>query len=181
MGLALYAYNNLKKLDVVFDSYGEPIDPFTRSEIDGEYIQVYISHYFPTQADGLVDRGVYSYGSKMNGWSGAYSAYSRWRETLAKFAGYTPVLHEFIPGCKASERLSYQVGAFEDESGPFYELICFSDCDGVIGAKTSAKLAKDFALYEDKAKQVDEVFYSAYDKIRKCFEFASEDGVVCFL
>lgn len=36
---------------------------------------------------------------------------------------------------------------------PFLELIHFSDCEGIIGPKTSAKLYKDFEKYRDKFKK----------------------------
>ena len=41
--------------------------------------------------------------------------------------------------------------AWERTDGPFWELINFSDCEGVIGPKTSAKLAGDFAAFQEKA------------------------------
>jgi len=60
-----------------------------------------------------------SYESSDDGFSfaaGSYSGYGQWRQNLAKVAGY-----------KSAEE------AWELNGGPFWELIYFSDCDGVIG------------------------------------------------
>ena len=62
---------------------------------------------------------------------------------------------------------------------PFYELINFSDCEGFIGPKTSAKLAKDFAAWQEKAGERG-WFSEKYAQWRAAFELAANGGVVQF-
>ena len=69
--------------------------------------------------------------------AGSYMYYSKWRNQLAEMAGL---------GSAEAVRTNP-----EKEGLPFVELINFSDCEGVIGPKVAAKLAKDFADYEDRA------------------------------
>ena len=69
-------------------------------------------------------------------------------------------------------------------NAPFVELINFSDCEGFIGPVASAKLAKDFAAFRDRAQSADST-HGAYDFERYCkwqeaFEFAADNGCVQF-
>ena len=60
-------------------------------------------------------------------------------------------------------------------------MINFSDCEGVIGPKTSAKLAKDFAEFQAQADaHPDDWFRDLYTTWRRAFELASDDGAVGF-
>lgn len=61
--------------------------------------------------------------------AGSYGGYNQWRDWLAQFASYESAKAVFRGDVTA---------------GPFYELICFADNEGVIGPLVSAKLAKDF-------------------------------------
>jgi hypothetical protein len=104
--------------------------------------------------------------------AGSYSGYSWWRSHLAKLAGYS-----------AEHRGSWDVPA----AGPFVELVNFSDCEGAIGPKTSAKLAKDFADWQERADAYSVTieedgawFASQYALWRKAFEMAAGEGVVDF-
>lgn len=71
---------------------------------------------------------------------------------------------------------------------PFFELICFSDCEGALGAEISAKLARDFAEFEERAEEhakslgewFGEDWIYRYKAWRRAFELASENGAVCF-
>ena len=60
--------------------------------------------------------------------------YCKWRNRLAEMAGL---------GSAEAVRTNP-----EKEGLPLVELIDFSDCEGVIGPKVAARLAKDFADYE---------------------------------
>ena len=64
----------------------------------------------------------------------------------------------------------------------FEELIHFSDCEGTIGPKTSAKLAKDFADWRDRAEKhtPEEYFFAKYCDFQKAFEIAARGGAVKF-
>lgn len=144
---------------------------------------------FPAQADGLPDgfyecsgsrraaiAAVYEGGppdpDRLKFRAGSYSGYSEWRSRLAKMAGYS-----------ADHGGPWEV----PEAGPFVELVNFSDCEGTIGPRTSAKLAKDFADWQERAKAfaesqgVDgEWFMSLYAKWRQAFEMAAGEGAVDF-
>ena len=106
--------------------------------------------------------------------AGSYGGYSTWRNMLAEAAGYDS---------------ADQVWAGEF-SGPFVELINFSDCEGYIGPHVSAKLLADFLEYRDEVeKYVSEAygdghefeyFMDRYDCWIGAFETASDNGVVVF-
>lgn len=180
MGLDVTAYRGIRKLDALFDADGEPVDPVTRKPLD-DYFRVYVNMDFPRQAAGLEDRGVYAYTANMSGWSGGYGRYGQWRERLAKLAGYQAVPYERVAGLPSSTVMSHSAGAWAADSGPFHELILFSDCEGAIGADVAAKLARDFAEWDDRAKAAeDEEFYSRYAQWRRVFEFAVDNGAVVF-
>lgn len=128
-----------------------------------EEMRLYPNPDFPAQADGLKD-GIYKYEDVGEFHAGSYSGYNQWRNQLAQLAGYG-----------SAEQ------AWTTTEGPFRELINFSDCGGVIGSITSAKLAKDFAEYQHAADQhQDSYFLERYNFWRKAFEVASNAGAVCF-
>jgi hypothetical protein len=119
------------------------------------------------QDDGL-ERGGYS-GERGGGFrAGSYSGYNRWREQLSMMAlGVMPTV------------VWRNQGEFKDK--PFYEIVHFSDCEGVIGPKTSAKLAKDFEDHLDKAREeLDEYSFGKYEEWLKAFQTAADDGLVQF-
>lgn len=168
MGLDITAYRKLQKLDVVFDADGEPIDPTTREPLDySSYVKVHINPNFPGRADGLEDRGVYSYDESMWFRAGSYGGYNAWRRDLAALAGYT-------------DRQAWD-GMCEGK--PFAELVNFSDCEGVIGASVAAKLAADFRDFRARAEEFGgEVgwFYENYEKWMQAMEMAADGGCVDF-
>lgn len=179
MGLDISYYTGLTKRDCVFDADGEPIDPETRKPIHwDQYLRVHVNPHFHGRADELEDDGIYTYkGKRAHFHAGSYSGYGRWRDELAKLAGY--------PSAADPDRFHkeprHDSGAFNATSGPFWELINFSDCEGTIGPKTSAKLAKDFEEFQGKADQhPDDYFRDLYSEWRRAFETASNNGAVSF-
>lgn len=173
MGLDITYYRNLRKLDCVFDAHGEPIDPVTRAPMEAH--QFYANHDFQKQADGI--EGMYD-AEKAGGFcAGSYGGYNNWREDLAKLAGY-PALECERHGVAGR----HDAGAWEADGGLFHELIHFSDCEGTIGPVTSAKLAKDFADFQDRADAFgDDYWRDKYAEWRKAFETAAkENGAVSF-
>jgi hypothetical protein len=101
--------------------------------------------------------------------AGSYSGYSRWREQLAKLVGWD--------GASA---------AWKADGGAFWELIHFSDCEGIIGGAVAAKLARDFAEHQAKVDALSDDdletrwFVQLYADWRKAFELAANGGVVHF-
>jgi len=175
MGLDISAYRCIEKVDCVYDEGGDPIDPVTREYIDYD-VRAYVNPDFPGRADGIEDKGVYLAKESMRVGCGAYSQYNRWRDDLAKLAGYP--LKAYIQ--YGNTYHSNAEGAFNATEGPFWELICFSDCDGTIGPIASAKLAKDFAEWDERAKVVGGYFYDQYQQWRAAFEMAADNGMVRF-
>jgi len=161
MGLDISYYKNIKEIDCVFDRYGGPIDPQTREPLSGDYYQPICNSHFQRQ-DDVDSEKVYTYESGRSFRAGSYGGYNQWRSELESLVGYAT---------KASDY----------DSGAFWELIVFSDCEGTIGAATSAKLAKDFAEFQQKADQhPDEWFRCLYAEWRLAFETAQINGAVSF-
>lgn len=176
MGLDISAYRKIAKVDAVFDAGGEPIDPTTRESIEYD-MQAYRNDEFPGRADDIEDRAIYRAQECMGFHAGGYGGYNHWRNELAKLAGYP--LGQYEQYGKPWD--SYCVACWNGATGPFSELIHFSDCEGVIGAAVAAKLAKDFADFQDAAdKHEDQRFTLKYAEWRKAFEMAADGGAVTF-
>ncbi len=176
MGLDITAYSKIEKVDVELDEDGDPIDD---SAYD-DYVRVYAMGG-RDQHDHLEDRAFYSVGGDAFGFrAGSYGGYNGWRETLARLAGYPLTPYKGFMGASASHAAACWDGA----TGPFAELIDFPDNEGSIGAVTSAKLAKDFADFDERAKYFDGDedgwFYKKYLDWKKAFELASDGGMVDF-
>src|SRR2546429_5108682 len=162
-------------LDITAASKLELI-PNAPADLDAFHVGVN-DEEFTDRADGLAS-GLYRTGVELSFRAGSYSGYNVWREQLAELAGYPKRLH--FSDHKPPEEL-HAAGAWEATHGPFWELINFSDCEGVIGAKTSAKLAQDFAEHQVKADaHADEWFRDLYAIWRRAFELASDGGAVDF-
>ena len=164
MGLDITAHRGLTKAvgNEAFDETGELI--WTGK--DDDWFQLYVNDAFPGQAEDIEDQKAYKSAESFGFRAGSYGGYNVWRNELAQLAGYE------------SDRA---VWAMDTKVGPFVELINFSDCEGVIGATVSAKLAKDFAAYQEKADQhPSEYFRQKYAEWRKAFEMAADGGCVDF-
>lgn len=177
MGLDITAYSKLTKIDAVYDADGEPIDPLTREPLDYS-LKAYANSDFPGRDEGLEDQAIYSAEDSRHFRAGSYGSYNAWREELAKLAGY-PATDYTIYG---QTKKRHDAGAWAATSGPFWELINFSDCEGVIGPAVSAKLAKDFAEFDGRAKEhvsaQQDWFYSQYVAWHTAFEMAADNGAV---
>jgi hypothetical protein len=94
-------------------------------------------------------------------WTGAYSAFMRWRTELAKAAGY-PVSAEHRIGepdyelpWDEFEAKNYQGEWDEQQADPLVYLLVHSDCDGVIHPEQGLPLAvrlEELALFVDESK-----------------------------
>jgi len=78
--------------------------------------------------------------------AGSYTGYNRWRAVLAKFAGIQDLKAFWI-----------KAGGIENRKGkePFFELINFSDCEGVISHKECKRLLHDFDRLAKKLQRKD--------------------------
>lgn len=169
MGLAITAHSNAEFLGITSEEFEE-----REGELYDEGVfRLYCSPGFVERIDGF-DQGYYKGESKVGGSVGSYSGYGRWRKWLSETFLYVP-----------PETIWERPDAYEGK--PFVELINFSDCEGAIGPKTSAKLAKDFQEHDEKAQaMVNEeshpVFneYRTYKLFREAFEAVAENGFVDF-
>lgn len=165
MGLDISAYRQIKLMPE-----GDP-------EVD-HYLGATPSEFL-SRADGI-ESGCYEATESFGFAAGSYSFYGEWRERLAQLAGYPAVLHQ--SSWERAPRARHAAGAWEADSGPFWELIHFSDCEGVIGPKTAAKLATDFADHQHKVDALNNEpwFRERYAQFRKAFDMASDGGAVHF-
>jgi hypothetical protein len=172
MGLDISAYQGLCLID---PSQARALDE------DDAYSQgierIYINKDFPARAADLPNPCFFSACADSFGFrAGSYSSYSRWREMLAEFAQY-PV----TPG------EGHDAAAWSADSGFFWELICFSDCEGAIGPLVSAKLSEDFDTHHAEARiwaatldQDGDYFIRVYEDFQRAFQMASQGGAVSF-
>jgi hypothetical protein len=176
MGLDIHAYKKITKIDTVFDSYGDPIDPITRAPIENG-TQLHVNGDFPKRAKSIESGAVYLFEDDFHFRAGSYGGYNVWRDNLARIAGWPLGSYE-----KYNIKFdSHAASAWGAESGPFWELICFSDCEGCIDAEISGKLAKDFGAFHEKAKMYgDQFFLATFENFKKAFETASKCGAVKF-
>lgn len=165
--------DNIMGLDITAYSKLKAVRPRPKYEDESGYAESLESlpPNHASQADrmeGMEPKTWYRVEGKTFGFrAGSYSGYNRWREWLAELAGHG----------------SPQNVWNNPKPGPFVELINFSDCEGTIGPVVSAKLAKDFAEWDDRAKAADKADgydYGKYREWRKAFEMAADGGAVTF-
>jgi hypothetical protein len=159
MGLDITAYRKLvEQPDAELDEDGHPV---------GDMVRFTENTDFPGRFAGLKEQTTYSYQDAFGFRAGSYGGYNSWRRSLAQMVGYT-------------DREAWDGQA---EGKPFVELVNFSDCEGTIGPVVSAKLAKDFAEWDERAKQFSsDVFWFSdlYAKWRVAFDMAADGGAVDF-
>lgn len=171
MGLDITAYSKIKfDSPIILNEDSEDFD-----DIIDDSIFLYTQECFELQNEGI-GQGYYNHeGEEKRFSAGAYSSYNSWRKELAKLVGTT------------DQEIWNNIEKYKNT--PFFELINFSDAEGFIGPKTSAKLYKDFLDHDEKAaiysKQIGESlphwsFKAKYDNWKEAFKLASDGGAVCF-
>lgn len=177
MGLDITAYRELNKIDCVFDADGEPMDPKTREPLNGDYYKGNVNPDFPGRNEGIEDKAIYCYEKAVALHAGSYSGYNWWREELAKLTGWPKAKYEQY----GTTWEKHAAATWEASSGPFWELICFSDCEGVIGPKACAKLAREFEEWQPKADEhPDARWRQKYTEWRNAFALVGPTGAVAF-
>lgn len=133
--------------------------------------------HFAERFAGLKAGAVYRYKASFEFRAGSYSGYNRWRNELAKLAGYTPSPYTF----DGKTVLRYDVTVWSGAKGPFWELISFSDAEGVIGPEVCKRVYKDFLAYQVVAsKHPDEYFREFYAKWKNAFGMCAKNGAIIF-
>lgn len=170
MGLDATAYGRLTLVEnPILDEDGCP---------EGAQVRFWENPDFPGRLEGIQGSpAVYSYEVGEPCFSGGYGGYNRWREELAKLAGYPATAMEHY----GKVEMRHDHGAWAASAGPFYELINFSDCDGTLGPVVCAKLAADFAAHQAAADaHENEYFRATYAKWRAGFDMAADGGAIRF-
>jgi hypothetical protein len=161
MGLDATGYKNTKLIEIA------DVDTFEEKYSDGNFAWALINPEFGGWEDQVKDKGVYSY-DDAESVSIGYGTHRWFRDMLARI------------GCATTAEAIWE-NPDKYESSPFYRLIDFSDCEGIIGAKHCAKLAKDFADFQHATDGVqDERFKRYYKEWRIVFETAAQNGFVDF-
>ena len=175
MGLDINVYTNLTPYTGTLDKDGYPTE--------NNVVRIYNSDWFIGREHPFILNQLYI-GDDMDDLgfrAGSYSGYGEWREQLATLAGYEKILT--TPSYR-EPYLSACASARNKTSGPFYELINFSDCEGILGTTTCLKLAKDFAEYQilaDKIKDTFNRFNDLYSNWRIACEIAgNHNGCIQF-
>jgi len=178
MGLDIYAYSNIEKVEnVQFDIDGIPMDPIVQEKMDdGDLVRFLINPDFDGRQGNISDKHLYKFQEREYLLRIGYITYNRFRRELARLADYPKV--------------EYQGELREDASAwdggcagmPFEPLINFSDYDGTIGYEICESLLVDFNNFEDKVKDFSEEyrFFENYMALKKAFEIGSRNGAVVF-
>jgi hypothetical protein len=138
------------------------------------YVSLYPNEDFPGREAPLdfMGRKFACYrvnGETMGFRAGSYGGYNDWREQLCQLVNHV------TPRQIWDNRDDPKVQAM-----PFYPLIDFSDCEGVIGSIAAARLASDFESYQARAERQDEYFVSKYREWRRACQLAADDGFIKF-
>jgi hypothetical protein len=165
MGVDIIGYSRVRKL--------------TEAEVkDGRKLSyatyVYKIQDFPERLGSLEGDGWYvGYGEART--CIGYGRYNIWRNWLAMISGWP--MHYI----DTTSTRSYVKSAWEATSGPFWELICFSDHDGTLGPEACKKLSKDFTEFHGKAiERAERDFLEVYNDMKAIFELAADNGAVIF-
>ncbi len=178
MGLDVTAYNNISPIDNEIDENGDVI-----GDIDYPYFVSYLNKIYQARCEGMTHEKPYRYDDEISLHAGSYSRYNEWRNQLAKFAGYPTIDIERYGQIVTR----YDEYVWRQESGDFWELIWFSDCESILGTATCKKLYNDFKLYLPKLDEFvcdypvqNDWFKQKYLEWLELFKFASENGCVYF-
>lgn len=164
MGLDVTAYSKLEKVGAAKGA-GEYSANFDWHN----HVFVYPLQDYPERMPPIEPGAIYQYQTPCFHFrAGSYAAYNKWREWLSLMAlGIEPQGVWNNPMAYASK--------------PFFELIHFSDCEGILGTEVCRELAQDFAGFQTQADQhLDEWFRRKYTDWRQAFELASDGGLVKF-
>lgn len=162
MGLALWAYANIQPADGSFKFDGpEEIHDVQTNQVRNDLVGFYTHPTYPAWSDGIQSFRAYRFSHLEKFHIGPYSYYSRFRNWLSALA---------------------ENGHVDQPGDPFYEVLIFSDCEGVINSTISAKLHVDFVRFQAKAKAFPEAecHISAYESMMRAFQIASVKGAVSF-
>lgn len=161
MGLHIFAIEKALKLSDDFSADFESFD------VEGEIFRAKVNPSFASH-DHLTT-GIYvSEGASISFSAGSYGSYNDFRSDLSMIVNQVP-----------SNVIWNNPDLYEDSD--FYELINFSDCEGVIGPDTANKLLSDFKRHREEFMIERDVWDGEkYDNWIKALEIAGNDGMLIF-
>ena len=166
MGLDITAVKNARLVGKM------PVEKFEEKLFPGcRLIYVYADYVNDgfMAAKDLSPDSVYEYEDSFEFRAGSYGGYNDWREALSMFAYNVP------PSVVWKNN-----DAYKDK--PFYRLINFSDCEGIIGPEECKKLDKNFRDYQEafSNSSANEWHKEKYNEWLKAFGLAADNGFVEF-
>lgn len=165
-GLDITAYDRLTLVDAKAASSTEPSHVVVLGKVD-----------FPERFEGLKDGATYRFDQSFDFRAGSYSGYGRWRNELAKLAGNPQTPFTFT----GKTELRYDATVWDRKSGPFWELIDFSDAEGVIGPVACKRVYQDFLRFDGAAaRHPDAGFRESYADWKKAFAMCANGGAIVF-
>ena len=168
-GLDISAYRCIHKAPPDWGAEDSKMNAYTVLVSDG--VLDWVNKEFPGRAEGI-KAGLYTQGQdSLNFRAGSYGDYNRWREWLAKVAGWKDIQE------------AWAKDADPRQHGAFFELINFADNEGVIGPVCAKKLALDFSLNRQRAMSMSNdagADMDLYDLFHMAFKLASAGGFVQF-
>lgn len=172
MGLDITAYEQAEIIETLPDieTWGEKY--YFNDEISYLTDYIHSQQEYPEHLAGIVEHGVYRCKETYDFRAGGYGAYNHWREVLSKL-----ILH-------IEPRVIWN-SPDEYRNQPFFWLINFTDCDGIIGTEKCQILAADFQKWQEAAENYTDTddhgwFLETYKRFRRAFEMAAENGYVEF-
>lgn len=189
MGLDIRAYSHINIVGTAAE-YNEALEESWETPVDVN--QDWISPHFPHAVpEGYEPDSYilwhYTAETEDHGFrAGSYSGYGLFRSTIAGAFLGTDDLYT----SHTQERDDWDV-VYKSVGMPFYELVNFSDCEGIFFGPVCEKLYQDFvthrAEYEDYVNNRNpypawetEYFMSRYDDFTRAFDLARHDGLVSF-
>jgi hypothetical protein len=171
-GLDVTAYEGLEIVKAPrFYQDGEPLGPQQVKLEPGE-------DEFAARFAGLQAGKVYHYRNAFEFSAGSYSGYNRWRNELARLAGYPASASTSVKGVSEQR---YDATAWKLKKGPFWELINFSDAEGVIGPQACKRIYADFIQYQPAIRgHADADFLASYNDWFKAFKLCANGGALAF-
>lgn len=160
------AYDDFETFDTKY-YYGNPDSD--------RYINLYPNTDFPGREAPLDFQGKRAAcyridGERIGFRAGSYSGYGAWRADLCQMA------NGIAPQRIWENRYDPQTQAL-----PFYPLIDFSDCEGLLGSVVATRLAADFARFQAEADAwPDSWFREKYAQWQRACELAADSGFVKF-
>jgi hypothetical protein len=163
MGLDIVALEKVRLISNNFEAEESEIE----YEGENEIFRVKVNSSF--KSHDHLESGIYAYEGKMLDFSaGSYGTYNGFRAELCFMA------HGVLPAVVWKNPEMY-------EKGDFYEIINFSDCEGVIGPFVASKLLYDFKKHRDTYHLENNTWDAErYDDWIKALELASNDGMLIF-